>query len=503
MIKILSTFGGYRLRGVGKNAGYALPIAIALGLVMIAFAGTSILVSQNGRNNAMQRRNSGASLLVSDSALARAMLQLNDPNNGVLLVRNYDPINPSTGKNYLGANGVPNDNDETTAAVDEWTGYNPSGASCFQQLGRTATNLSLTGNITPNETYTIRAYRYNKQKQSGTLLVEGTFNGQASFVAVTVSIQPVLDDFPGLLLENRGWQTLGTLGLRGRQVLGRKGNIYYGPNSSIDLSLTGYSSLGDATRPSYLNALYSSSAQDGASGDTVAGKIFACRLQTNIPIGMTGGSLGIINMNRTLTGTGGTTKTVYKVDNIDLANSETLTVDTTGGPVEIDITNKGNSGWQPEQGITLRNTAKILNIRTDGQPPKVGDLRIMIPGNSQVKLYDATCIQNAFLYIPQDELWLLTSGPGCPGGQNTNFEGVVWAEEIISSKNAASNRPITTYAGGTGVSGNPEFESLVTPGATSGIAVPDDVTSLNDVLEYVNWPVRYKYGTIQNWYRVH
>ena len=467
-MSVLPSFRHYRLRDINKNAGFALPIAIALGLVMIAFAGTSIIVAQGGRNNAMQRRNSGASLLVSDSALARAMLQLNAPSNSVLLVRNYDPINPSTGKNYLGANGVPKDNDETTTAVDEWTGYNPTGASCFQQLGRTVPNLALTGNITPNETYTIRAYRYNKQKQSGTLLVEGTFNGQASLVAVTISIQPVLDDFPGLLLENRGWQTLGTLGLRGRQVLGRKGNIYYGPNSSIDSSLTGNSSPGDATRASYLNALYASNAQDGASSDTVVGKIFACRLQTNIPVGITGTNLGVINTSQTLRGVGGTVTTLYQVDKINLASSDTLTVDTTGGPVRIDVTDKGNVGWAPEQAITLHNTAKILNIRTDGQPPKVGDLRIMMRGNSQVNLYDTSCIQNAFLYIPGDELRLLTSGPGCPGGQNTNVEGVVWAEEIVSSKNAVSNRPITTYMGTGG--GTPEFESLVTPGATSGIA---------------------------------
>ena len=122
----------------------------------------------------------------------------------------------------------------------------------------------------------------------------------------------------------------------------------------------------------------------------------------------------------------------------------------------------------------------------------------MMRGNSQVNLYDKTCIQNAFLYIPKDELRILTSGSGCPGGQNTNFEGVVWAEEIVSSKNSASNRPVSRYFGG----GNTEFDSLVTPDVTSGIAVPDDVTSLADVLDYVNLPVRYRYGTIQNWQRV-
>lgn len=493
---IFSRPSGYRLSNTLKNAGFALPIAIALGLVMIAFAGTSILVAQNDRNNAVQRRTSGASLLVSDSAVARAMLQLSNPNNGMLLARNYDPINPATGKNYLGADGVSKSADETATAVDEWTGYNPSGTSCFQQLGWAAPNIALTGNISTNETYTIRAYRYNKQKQLGTLLVEGNFQGQVSLVSVTFSIEPILDNFPGLLLRQGG--APGILALRGRQVLGNKGNIYYSPASSADPSLIGYSNAGDSTRPSYLNALYSSSTQDGASGDTVAGKIFACQLMPNIPSGITGINVGLIKTSQTLNGVGGTVTTLYQVNKIDLANNNILTVDTTGGPVQIDVTDKGNPGNQPDLAITLRNNAKILNIRTDGQPPKVGDLRIMMRGNSQVNLYDKTCIQNAFLYIPVDELRILTAGSGCPGGQNTNFEGVVWAEEILSAKNAASNRAVSNYFGG----GTTEFDSLITPGATSGIAVPDDVSSLTDVLDYVNWPVRYRYGTIQNWLRV-
>jgi hypothetical protein len=483
---------------VGKDRdGFALPIALALGLVMLAFAGTSILVAQGDRNNAVQRRTTGASILVSDGAISRALLELNKPNNSVLLVRNYDPVDTNTGKTYLGADGVPKNGDESGTAIDQWTGYNPSSAPCYQQVGRGAPSITLTGIIGPNETYSIKAYRYNKQKKQGTLLVEGNYRGQISLVALTLSIEPVLDDFPGLMgIYHPSY--LGTLALRGRQVLGTKGNIYYAPISSADSSLTAYSSPNDtATRPNYLKALWSSVSNDGASGDTVEGKIFACTLSPNIPTGMTGTNLGVINTSRTLKGLGGTTTTFYQVDKIDLANSDTLTVDTTGGPVQIDIPNHGNPGYNPYLAVTLRNTAKIVNIRTDGQPSRVGDLRIMIHGNNQTNLYDKTCIQNAFLYATEDELRLLTSGSGCPGGKNTNFEGVIWAEEILSSKNAPSNRPIT-YAG----SGSSEYDLLVTPNATSGIAVPDDVSSLSDLLEYIDWPARYRYRTIENWQRV-
>ena len=465
---------------------------------MLAFAGTSLLVAQGARNTAYQRKISGAALLVSDSAVSRALIQLNNPNNGVLLARNYDPINPATGQNYLGADRIPNSGDETATAVDQWTGYNPSGSPCFQQQGLGAPDIALTGTIASNETYRILAYRYSSQTQTGTLLVQGTYQGQLSTVAVTLTIQPVLDNFPGVLGIGAGYGTLGTVALRGRQVLGRKGNIYYYPNSSADNSLTGYSPPGNASRPSYLNALYSSNAQDGANGDTVGGTIYACQVVPNLPFAGLGPNLGTITTSQTISGTGGTAPTYFQVNNIALANSDTLTVDTTGGPVVLEVTNKGNVGWQPERGITLTNNAKILNIRTDGQPPRVGDFRIMISGNSQVNLYNTTCIQNAFLYSNQDELRLLTSGPGCPSGQNTNFEGVVWAEEILSSKNNATNQPVSTYTGGAGQ----EFDTLVTPGATSGIEVPDDLTSLTDLLPYLNYPIRYKYRTIQNWQRI-
>jgi hypothetical protein len=191
-------------------------------------------------------------------------------------------------------------------------------------------------------------------------------------------------------------------------------------------------------------------------------------------------------------GVGGKVPTHYQIEEINLNNDKTLTIDTTGGPVYIDAINNGSGRF-----ITLRNTAKILNIRTDGKPPLVGDLRFIARQDSLIELHDKTCIQNAFLWFYLDELRILTSGPGCPSGQNTNFEGVAWMEAVLSSKNATSNRNVD-YRGNTGLSN----DTVVTPGATSGIAVPEDLTSLIDVLESVDWPVKYKYGAIKNWQRV-
>ena len=482
------TLACHRLFHSTQKAGFALPIAIALGLVMIAFAGTSILVAQNARNTAIQRRESGASLLVGDGAISRALLELEKPNNSVLLIRNYDPIDSTTGKNYLGPDGISKSGDESTTAINQWTGYDPSSAPCFQQLGSVAPNLALMGSIGANETYTIRAYRYDKQKKLGTLVVEGSYKGQLSLISVTLTITPILDDFPGIFAINYTDPMTGRVILRGRNILGRNGNIYYGPAGSADTSLTSISAPGDTTRPKYLAALWSG-ALDGNTGDRIEGKMFACRLFPSIPLTPQGQNLGLINTTRTLSGSAGVI-TYYQITGINLSNNDTLTIDTTAGPVYLYIL--PNAGQ-----IILHHTAKILNVRTDGQPPKVGDLRIMNLGDytAYTRLYDQSCIQNAFLYIKGDDLQLLSSGPGCPGGRNTNFEGVAWVEELYSSKNNASNQYVNTYDPGV-------MNALVTSGSTSGIAVPDDVSSLSDLLEYIDWPARYRYGAIKNWQRV-
>jgi hypothetical protein len=499
-------------RRTDEQQGFALLLALGLGLAMTTMAIAAIFVAQSDRSTAVQRKTSGSGLFVAEGGSAGILAQFQHPSNSLLLVRNYDTVNPDTGKTYLGPDGVPNSGDEENAAVDEWAGYDPSSKPCFRSAGIGAPSFNKTGKIGESGDYTLKAYRYDKQKQLGTLFVEGMAQGQKSYLTVTVSVKPDLEEFPGVLTTN----AMGKPGLRGRSVFGSTGNVYFPPASSANPSLSGYSAPSDMNRSSYLDAMYSGSS-DGAGGDNVEGKIFACQLTPTIPVVPQGANVGAItdqNVSTLNSATSGTRSYQADSTNISLSqssgNGSILTFDTTGihylQASSIDLTSRQTSlKVDTTSGpiylyvngpVNLSGNAQIINYRTDGKPPKVGDFRIMVIGEHEVTLRDTACLQDIFLYNPNDDFYFFTSGSGCPSGRNTNFEGVIWMEGILSSKNSTLNRDIPYY---------PETQAhnfTVVPNATSGIAVPSDLSSLNDVLEYVDWPVRYRIGEVKTWQRV-
>jgi hypothetical protein len=508
--RALSTKGLFSLRQASAQQGFALSVAIALGLVITAIGVTTLFVAQNDRLTAQQRKQTGSGLFVAEGGMARMLAQFQKPNNSLLLVRNFDTTNPSTGKTYLGSDGVPNSGDEENNAVDQWTGYDLSTKPCFQAAGIGAPDLVKTGTIGATGSYALKAYRYDKEKQIGTLFVEGIDRGQESYIAVTVSVKPDLENFPGVLTTN----DMGKPGLRGRNILGSIGNVYYPPENSADTSLVGSSAPGDADRSSYLNAIWSGpsdvasnsstgscdgqcegqsgenngTSSNGASSDPVEGKIFACKLTPNIPVVPQGTDLKKIKddkKNRLNGSAGGIS--YFQADSIKLkSGKKALTVDTTDGPVYLYV----------DGPIELEKDAEIVNYRTDGKPPRVGDFRIMVTADQPVTLKGESCMQNVFLYNRRDDFNLFTTGGGCSGGKNTNFEGVIWMESILSSKNNSWNRDIPNYSNAL------KHNTTIESNATSGIAVPSDVSSLSDLSEYIDWPVRYRVSEIESWKRV-
>jgi hypothetical protein len=491
-----------------KHQGFVLPLVLGLGVAVLILGLTAALVTQVDRSVASTRQRTSTSLAVAEGAVDRLLLQFSKRHNSLLLGRDYDPIDPRTGKNFLGPDRLPNSGDETTTAINEWdmSGDPPALFPCFQQAGVGAANLlaNLRGTSINGGTFQLLAYRYNPYQQTGHLLVTGTIGDQTTTLLVTFKATPDLQNFPGVATQGDRSDTNPNYSqfiLRGRSITGTHANLYYRPSTSAIPGLTGITTPADPNRPNFLPAIWSGNL-DGVTNDPIAGKIFACNIDFSDfpyhygPDPLTLPSLGNITTSTTITGTAGTI-TNYRVDSINLANNDTLIVDTTAGPVHLYF--PLIPGSRPNR-INLNNNAKIRNIRTDNQPPRVGDLRIYSTGfdpaeGDRIVLREQSCIENAFLFAPYGELVLLTTGGGCPTNPQANIVGVAWQEAILSSKNNGANRN-QPYLG------NTEHDTVITPNATAGIQVAEDVSSLFDTLKYVRAPIRYQIGAVQNWQQV-
>ena len=440
-----------------SQRGFALPIALGMGFVMTLLAVTSLLLAQGSRTNAVLRRERNISLAVSEGALARTLVEIIRSNNAALLTRNYDLINTKTGNTYLGPDGIPSSGDEESSAVDEWSGYTPATPPCSNLTALGTPDLNITGSLGDNDSFTLKAYRYNATEHTGTLLIEGVQGGSISHILVKIAVNIDNPYLPGL------WVYRGAY-MQGRIVSGKNGHVYYDPNFSPDITLTGSAMPLESDRPQYLDAIQNGPA-DGYTGDSIAGLIAACDVDPIYSVTVQGADLGPINTSLSLSGSAGRI-THYQADIIDLAGDDILDVDTTLGPVYLYVTDQSH----------LRDNAQILNFRTDDKVPQVGDLRlIFVEGDSSALfLHDNTCVDTAFLYNPNADLRINTNAGGCSVDNNTSFIGVAWIEDFMTS----------------------------VPGFTFGIRVPDDLTSLADLFNDNGWPTQPRFGQVLGWQRV-
>ena len=458
--------------------GFVLPIALGLGFVMVLLGITVMIRSQTAQTIAYQRSHMGSSLLTSEGGVARTLMYLSQLNNAPLLTRNYDSINPNTGTTYLGPDGIPNNGDEGITAVDEWSGFSASTVPCATTASPGSPSMSYSGAIGVNGQYALRAYRYNASQKTGTFLVEGQQGGSESLVAVTIVIDSVVPDFPGVVVLDAGT-------LRGRRMIGTNANVYYDPIDSGNISLSsGFAGPANLTRADYLDALWSGPA-DNFVTDTIDGKIVACPLSLSWPHTLPAApveALGVLNGDRTLSGVSGSIK-FYQASQLDLNSSDTITVDTTDGPVYLYL-----AGGP----LSMRGASRIVNVRTDGKLPQVGDLRIIVAAEEPIDLFDTVCIQTAFIYNPESDLHLQTTGDGCSSSGETNIDGVVWVEDVVNTVNSVGGR-----------ASDEDVElSVTTSGVTAGIAVPNDVSSLSDLFGDLNLPTFHRFGGVKTWQRV-
>lgn len=464
-----------RLNPLNRHQGFALPLAMGLGFVILTLGITTLLTAEGDRRTAWARKQNDLSSVVAETGIARTLAQLSKPNNSVLLTRNYDTVSSKTNKTYLGPDGIFRSGDEESTAVNQWQNP-PTPWNCPGTPSVGSPSMSYSGSSDTSNRYTLESYRHSSSGKTSTLLVKGEALGSFTQIAVTFSMTPDPENFPGILASE-------SLYLQGRSVSGRNGNVYYNPDQSGYQSATGLAAPNNATRPQFLNAIWAGTT-DGFTSDVIAGNIVACKVTFTAPYTPQTSVISLAklagNVNIPASGNG---ITYYETPRVELKNNDTVIADTTRGPVYLyvngDFTMKGNS--------------KILNIRTDGKPSQVGDLRIInAAGNGySFEMFDNTCIQNAFLYNPESDFHIQTVGDGCSSPGSTNFEGVVWAEDIISSRtNSTTRRDI-----------DGDNDIIQTSNAVSGIAVPDDVSSLKDMADSIRAPFKYRFDRVVDWKR--
>lgn len=378
---------------LSQDEGFTLVMILGMGLAMLIVATTLIVRASRHEAIASTRTQSEDSLAVAEAGIARTLAQMTKPENAALLNRNYDPINPTTNKNYLGADGIPNTNDQTSTAVDEWTTYSPASVPCSTTT--TSPNISYDGTVGTDGQYILRAYRYNSTAQIGTFLVEGKRKNSVSYLAIAVSVISNSAPFPGILAKN-------TIQLADREVLGINGNVYY--NSSFSPT-PGLSNVVGRTIDCSLNPTLSDAFPPTQTAEPSPG-----------------------SFNTTIFGHPGRIS-YYKFHKLELDN-ETLTVDTKDGPVYIYVAD----------GFKLDNAAKIVHINSNpiATLPKIGDLQIILQKKTS-RINTNSCVDGAFIYAPDLEINFTGSGCG-----SFKVRGVVWAKNVTSDNSICTGCGIVT-----------------------------------------------------------
>lgn len=183
--------------GRSSEAGFALPITVGLGLIMLLIATTLIVRAQGDRTTASAQKATAQSLSIAEGGMTRTLAKLNQstPDISPLLKRTYDP------------NGL------LGTAVNEWNTANMP--PC------TTTSNILSGTI-GNSTYTVLAYRYDSTTKKGTLVVKGSVpvgvTSSESRVQQVLNVSPKAASLIGVL-------GISNIGLGNNDITGINGNV--------------------------------------------------------------------------------------------------------------------------------------------------------------------------------------------------------------------------------------------------------------------------------------
>jgi hypothetical protein len=425
-----------------SERGFALPIALGLGLIMILIGATMIVRSQGDQITALAQKNTAQSLTVNEAGVTRSISILNQPNTAFLLKLNYDPINPDTDKTYLGPNGILNSGDEETAAVDQWSSL-PSSIPCSSSIS--APTELISSATAGAGSYQVKAYRYrdpdgtpNTGDEIGTLLVEGTQGNAVSRVQVSTRIvqYPLTGSFAGLYGSN-------IINLGNNDVLATPGGSGSAANVVCkDCKVPADQCSANGPTPDGLRQAVGAKTQNS----TIAGNILINDPQLPpvpttpaTPCSATSGpncSTDLSSLDASTTpelprpqdianrvawqashpttwsASTASEPYYYVITDMPLGNN-VLTVNTTAAPVYLHVS--GNITVSGSKG-TIAHTGSPERLRIYGNPEDPTDSRT----DQEFKLNGGASTSNLFIYAPDATM-------GISGGSSTpDIQGAVW-----------------------------------------------------------------------------
>ena len=444
-----------RKRFLKVSRGFALPLAIMLGLVMLAIAFISVLAAQDGRDLAHSRLSTNSTFIVTEGGVARSLDQLSSSNNSKFLTRSYDPINPATGKTFLGPDGILNSGDEESVAVNEWVSATNNCTG-----GATSASIAYNGTLGTNP-YTLQAYRYTPAQQQGNLLVVGGQAPPLSAVQISLSIASSSSTpVPGLWIQDNSkskisggqlktdiWDSTCSSNSNSGNVASLQGAQAPIPPSNTPAVYNVQPGLPFPTMPlagstppitgssgTYaLAQITNSTGSLPQSGDTPSNGVITYHVGSQTSVKLSGGN--ILNL-----GTGNETIVLYLDGGIDLSGGSSLQL-TSGSKLIIYARGKLNlSGGSTTAAITNNGSSsnvQIYNYTSD---------QITLSGGSVIKM---------FLFAPQSTV-TFSGGSSLAGTMLVNAWVGSGSSNITEVPLDLSQTPVTGFPGKiqiTGVTG--------------------------------------------------
>jgi hypothetical protein len=370
------------------QAGYALPLALILGVAMTGVALTILARSRTTSLTAQSQSRSAESLLAAEGGIDRTYALLSQFAFSSLLRVNHDP------DGLLGP------------AEAGWfaEGTRPL---CYTDAGLEAALLSGSAG---SGSYDVLAYRYDDVTQEGTLMVQGNQGTAISQVVQSVDVEPDPATFPGLL---------GTIvvDLGNNDVIGVDGNVVCSDRTECEVVCT---TPNTAPTDQSLRDAVGAKANSVVSGEIYVGELELPPIPPRpnpMPY-----LLGVINNNLTLPRPGDTPPYIYNVSSINLSGNSVLTVDATTEPVTFYM--DGNIRVSGTTEIRTVAGAPLANFRIYGDT---------IATNT-ITLNGSTCIE-AFIYAPNASMGISGGGSCSP----FNVDGAVWVKEWQGSDSNVAN----------------------------------------------------------------